>query len=211
MSEDERLVFDNLTREEARNLIIKLPRNKEFMVDVLSDGRKIYIQTDGAKTSRENDKIVSGIDITIHYDGESKKLSYVNDVIVDMIQKKAVVNYVNDVFKDMIAKEQVIGKDGMSVLLTALKEFIELTPYEVVREKYPEIHKFESMKLPGESIEFLFKIIRYLALQEDVNYWGINPKSRKPYEGREKPHNALCDLFIKGMPLTHVTRKHMLY
>ncbi len=48
MSEDKGLIFDNLTREEAGNKVINLPRNKEFVVDILSDGQKIYIRTDGA-------------------------------------------------------------------------------------------------------------------------------------------------------------------
>jgi len=212
MGDEKRIIFDNLGRKEARDKVIKLPRDRLFVVDSLSDGRKIYIRTDGAKTSRVNGEVISGIDITIHYEGESRrKISYVNDVMVDMIKKHAVVDYVNYVFKDMIKKEEAIGKDGMLTLLNAIKEFIELTPYDEIKRKYPDVDNFDRMNLPGNSIEFLFKIIRYLALQEDVNYWGVNSNTGKNFEGREKPYNALCDLFVKGMPLTHVTRKHRLY
>lgn len=192
----EKIEIDGLGREEARNLIICLPRNKEFITDILKAGIKIFFRTDGEKQSVENgEKIKKVIDITVHFDNEPKRK----------------FSYINDIFIDLIKKEQIIGENKIEIILKAIKDSIELMSIKKIFEKYPELKELEKSIKSGYSIEFLLAILKILALQEDVNYWGINPKTKKQYEGREKPFNALYDLLIKKMPLTHVTRKHMLY
>ena len=192
----EKLSIDGLEREEARNKVIPLPRNQEFFVDSLSDGRKVFIRTDGTKQSLENGKKLDKIiDITIHYENEPKRK----------------INYINDIFVSLIQIESTIGEDNMKILIKAIEDSINLVPLEKIKSKYPQIKEFEQINPSKHSIEFLLAIIKMLALQEDINYWGINPKTKKRYEGREKPINAIKDLFIKKMPLTHVTRKHRLY
>jgi hypothetical protein len=181
----EELKIDSLKREEARNLIVKLPRNKEFVIDKLSDGRRIFIRTDGVKESKVDEKLVKDIDITVHFDNEPKrKISYVNDILVPLIKK-----------------EGSMGENNIKIVVDAVKDVIELVPLKEVIRKYPEV----------EDLEFLLALIKALSLQEDVNYWGTNPKTNKRYEGRYKPYDAICDLLIKKMPLTHITRKHILY
>lgn len=190
----EKLELDKLSREEARNKIKSLPRDKSFIVDVLSDGTRFFITTNGKKISLDDGKKVGGIDITVHYDNEPKRK----------------ISYINDVFVDLIKKESIIGEKKISIIINAIKESIELTPIKEIIKR-PEIKKIENMNLPGRPIEFLLTLIKCLALQEDINYWGINPKTKKRYEGREKPYNAIVDLLVKKMPLTHVTRKHKLF
>jgi len=190
----ERLYIDGLDREEARNKIIGLERNKEFLIQTLSDGRKVFIKTDGKKKSKVNGKEVSDIDITIHYDGEIAGLNYIDDVIIDLLHK-----------------QHMIGEEGILTLLKAIKDSIELISLENIYEKYPELKKFEKMNLLGHSIEFLLVVIKCLALQEDINYWGTKPNKKEKYEGREKPYNALKDVFIKKMRIKTVIKKHMLY
>lgn len=190
-------MIDGLSREEARNIVKKLPRNEEFLIQELSDGKQIYIRTDGEKTSLENGNKVNDIDITVHYVNESKrKISYINDIIFPLIQ-------IEILFRNS-------GKN-FSEVIKAIKDSIELNSIQEIFEKYPQLKEFEKINLTGYSLEFLLVLIKVLALQEDINYWGINPKTKKPYEGREKPYNAILDLFEKNMPLTHVTRKHRLY
>lgn len=174
-------------REEARNIIIKLPREQEFLINTLKDGRKVFIRTDGEKTSKVNGRAVEDIDITVHYDNEKRKLIYIDDLLVDAICKK-----------------WLLGKEKMLILVKALKKAIELKPLDKVYEEHPELREFEKMNLPGYSIDFLLKVIPVLALQEDVNYWG------KRYAGRYKPYNALCDLLIHEMSLKKVIEKHKL-
>lgn len=94
-------------------------------------------------------------------------------------------------------------------LLAAIKDSIEWTPFIEIRNRYPKLFNLES-PLPGHTIEFLLKITRWMALQEDVNYWGRKPTGGK-YEGREKPLNALRDAFEKRLPFATIIRKHMLY
>lgn len=196
----EKLNFEGLTREEARSLVVKLPRNREFIAYILQDGRNITIHTNGRKTSRigyvKNGRIIEenlkGIDITVHYDREVKSLNYIDDLIVDLIKK-----------------EIIIEKDSIIALLEAIKQSIELKPIKDIL-KEPEIKRINNMKLSGHSIEFILSIVRFLGLQEDVNYWGLNSKTNKPFEGRYKPYNALCDYFIRGMRLFDVIKKHRL-
>lgn len=174
---------------------MKLPRNKAFVTDVLKDRIKIYFTTDGEKQSKKNGKNLKGhFDIKIHFEGEPKRK----------------FSYINDIFIDLIKNEHILSKEESEIFLKALKDSIELVSLKEIYKKYPELNEIEKKK-SGHSIEFLLAILKILALQEDVNYWGINPKTKKKYEGREKPYNALYDLLVKKMPLTHVTRKHMLY
>jgi hypothetical protein len=190
-----KLNLDNLSREDARKLVMGLPRKKAFVTDVLKDGTKIYFTTDGEKESKKDGRPLKGhYDIKVHFEGEPKRK----------------FSYINDIFVDLIKNEQTLGDTGVNVLLTAVKDSIELTPLEGVYKRYPELNDLEGKK-SGYSIEFLLAILKILALQEDINYWGMNPKTKKRYEGREKPYNALYDLLVKKMPLTHVTRKHKLY
>jgi len=191
----ETLKIDGLGRAEARKLVMELPRDKAFVTDILRNGTKIYFTTDGDRDSKEDGKILEGhLDIKVHFEGESKrKLSYINDIFVDLIKN-----------------EQILDEKITKILLKAVKDSIELMPLKEIFEKYPELKDLEKKKY-GNSIEFLLAILKILALQEDVNYWGINPNTKKRYEGREKPYNALHDLFILKMPLTYVTRKHKLY
>jgi len=191
----EKLKIDGLGREEVRKLVMKLPRNKAYVTDVLKDGTKIYFTTDGEKESKEDGKVLEGhFDIKIHFEGEPKrKLSYINDIFIDLIENR-----------------RVIGDVGLNIIINAIRDSIELVSIKEIYQKYPDLNKIEKEKT-GRSIEFLLAILKILALQEDVNYWGINPKTKKRYEGREKPYHALYDLLIKKIPLTHVTRKHRLY
>lgn len=189
----ETLSIDNLEREKARNLVISLPRNEEFLAHTLKDGRRIFLKTEGKKRSRIGNKKIGGIDIIIRVDEEKRKLNYLSDIIIDLIKK-----------------EVIVGNKNILIILQAIKDSIELTPLEKIMEKYPELKEMEKKNLPGHSIEFLLVISKLLALQEDVNYWGINPKTKKSYEGREKPYNALTDLFVKRMDFRTVIKKHML-
>ncbi len=182
-----------LSREDARKKVISLPRNGGYIIHKLSDGRRVFIRTDGTKKSREDGKEVPNlIDITVHYDGEESGLSYIDDVLLDIMKKNV-----------------LIGDDSTRELLQAIKDAIELKPIpEIIKRQ--EIATLCKMKLPGESVEFLLAIIMGLALQEDVNYWGINPNTKKRYEGREKPYNAIYDLFIKKQRFRNVLRAHQL-
>lgn len=180
--------IDNCSREEARSRIINLPRNRQFHVETLKDGRKIYVRTDGEKKSHEGAEEKENLDITIHYDGEKRGLNYIDDFFVDLIRKR-----------EKNPKE-------IDRILNAIKDSIELVSYSEIEQKYPNLGE----GLPGESVEFLLKVIKWMALQEDINYWGINPKSKKPFEGRNKPINALNDYFRKNMPLRTVIIKHRL-
>jgi hypothetical protein len=189
----ETLNLSRLSREKAREKIVTLPRNKGYILYVLSDGRRIFIRTDGTKKSRVDGKEVKEqIDITVHYDGEKSGLSYIDDVLVDITKKNV-----------------VIGEELTRELLKAVKDAIELHPIPEILQR-PQIAELTKRALPGESIEFLLAILMGLALQEDINYWGINPKTKKRYEGREKPYNALYDLFVKNQRLRNVLRAHQL-
>ncbi|MCD6477193.1 MAG: hypothetical protein J7K26_03500 [Candidatus Aenigmarchaeota archaeon] len=189
----EKVDIDGMKRKEARDKVAKLPRKKEFLIETLSDGRRVFIRTNGRKTSKVNGKIMKNLDFTVHYDNEKGRLNYVDDMLMDIFEKK-----------------HIIGEKGVEILVNAIKDSIELVPIKEIYKKYPKLKEFEKKKLPGHSIEFLLVIIKVLALQEDVNYWGMKPSGKGKYEGREKPYNALRDFFIKKMSLFSVIKKHML-
>lgn len=188
------LKIDNLDRDKARETVFELPRGKEFLVHILNDGRKVFIVTEGKKQAKINAN-ESGIhDFKVHFEGETTKLNYIDDFLADILQKKL-----------------FIGENAVEILISAIKSSIELMPVEEIYKKYPKLKELEKKKLPGHSIEFLLVIIKWMALQEDVNYWGINPKTKKHYEGRNKPYNALYDFFIKKEPLYTVIKKHRFF
>jgi len=184
----QRLNFEGKSREEARRIIINLPRNKEFLVWELSDGKKVWIKTDGRKKSIENGVEGGCYDFTIHYEGEERKVSYLDDIIVDLIKK-----------------EVVLRKEKILELIEGIKDAIELKPIEEIMER------FKGWKdLPGHPIELILILMMLLGIQEDVNYWGINPRTGEPYEGRYKPYNAISNYFVRGEGLKAVIRKHKL-
>lgn len=184
------LKIDSMNREKARDTLWNLPRNQEFLIDTLSDGRKVYIRTDGTKISLVNGKVFRDKDITVHYEGETYGVNYVDDILVDLIKK-----------------EVVLSPKEFSVLILAIRESVELKSIRDIFKKYPVLTKMAKKRLPGESIEFLLALAKCLGLQEDINYWGRSKKGKK-YEGREKPLNALKDLFAKKMSLYEVLKKH---
>lgn len=189
----EKVDIDGMDRKDARDKVAKLARKEEFLIETLSDKRKVFIRTDGRKKSKVNGKEMKGLDFTVHYDNETGRLNYVDDMLMDIFEKR-----------------HVIGEDGTKMLIDAIKDSIELVPLNEIYKKYPKLKEFEKKKLPGHPIEFLLVIIKALALQEDVNYWGMKPGGKGKYEGREKPYNALSDFFIKKMSLFSVIKKHML-
>lgn len=156
---------DRLSRAEARSKLIKLARNQEFEVHRLKDGRRVFIRTDGKKTSISDGEEAGQFDFTVHYDGETRRISYVDDILVDLIRKEA-----------------LIGAD-IKYLLTGMKDSVELLPLNEIMGKYPKLSEFEKSPLIGHTIEFLLVSIRWLGLQEDVNYWG-QKKNGGMYEGR---------------------------
>lgn len=185
--------LEGKSREDARKIIIGLERNKLFFVDKLEDGRYIYIKTDGRKKSFVDGKEVKKkLDFTVHHDGETRNLNYVDDLLMDVMMKNL-----------------SLGEKNTIILVQAIKDSIELIPIDEIYEKYPKLSQIKKMNLPGHSIDFLLRIIRWLGLQEDVNYWGVRPSGKK-YEGREKPYHALRDLMIFKDTMFNVLKKHML-
>jgi hypothetical protein len=184
---------EGLTRADARTKIIELSRNnrnRRFTVEKLTDGKSIEIWTDGKKASLENGEKIKGQDITIHFSSEINALNYFDDVIIDLIKK------------------QVLAPEIISPLIDAIVESAHLIPYAQIARKYSQLFKIESSKeLPGHSMEFIIKIIRWMCLQEDINYWGKKPDGAK-YEGREKPLNFLRDYFIKGKNFRKTLKTH---
>jgi hypothetical protein len=192
----EQLSVDNLLREDARQLIIKLPRNRTYLVHILKDGRRVFIRTDGGKPSYKDGQNIGNYNIRIFYEDserQQKGLSYIEDVLVDMIRKR-----------------DYIGDEGIRTLLKAIKDSIELKPLHEIYANYPELKSFEERGIPGHSIELILVLLKWAGVEEDVNYWGINPNTRQPYEGRYKPYNALVDYFIRGERLHNVIKKHRL-
>jgi len=185
--------IEGLPREKARAKIVELSRNnrnKKFTVEKLSDGRSIEIWTDGKKTSLQNGVKVKGQDITIHFSGETSALNYFDDVIIDLIKK------------------QVLAPELIPFLIDAIAESAYLVPYAQIAKKYQQLLEIESRKkLPGHTLEFVIKIVRWMCLQEDINYWGRKPDGTK-YEGREKPLNFLKDYFVKGKNFRKTLKTH---
>jgi hypothetical protein len=184
---------EGLGRAEARTKIIELSRNnrnRRFEVEKLADGKTIEIWTDGKKASLENGAKIKGQDITIHFSGETNALNYFDDVIIDLIQK------------------QVCAPEIISPLIDAIIESAHLIPYDQIVKKYPQLFLIESRKEPpGHKVEFIIKIMRWMCLQEDINYWGKKPDGAK-YEGREKPLNFLRDYFVRGKNFRKTLKTH---
>jgi len=142
------------------------------------------------KASLENGDKIKGQDITIHFSGEINALNYFDDIIIDLIKK------------------QVLAPEIISPLIDAIVESAHLIPYTQIARKYSQLFKIESSKeLPGHNMEFIIKIIRWMCLQEDINYWGKKPDGAK-YEGREKPLNFLRDYFIRGKNFRKTLKAH---
>lgn len=189
------LHINGLSREKVREIILKLPRNQQYLIHVFKDGRRVFIRTDGKKDSFKNGKKIGKYNFRIFYEDENK-------------QTKG-VSYIEDVLVDLLRKRDFIGED-IKAVIEAIKESIELKPLNKIFEKYPKLKELEKKSLPGHSIELLLVLLKWSGIEEDVNYWGINPRTGKPYEGRYKPYNALVDLFIKEERLYSVIKKHRL-
>ncbi|MHC1635534.1 MAG: hypothetical protein ACXQTS_02775 [Candidatus Methanospirareceae archaeon] len=183
-----RLNFEGKSREEARRLILNLPRDEDFLVWELKDGRRVWIRTDGRKKSIENGIEIGNYDFTIHYEGEERKVSYLDDIIVDLIKK-----------------EVVLGRERILELIEGIREAIELKPIGKILERFKDWED-----LPGHPIELILVLMMLLGIQEDVNYWGTNPRTGEPYEGRYKPYNAIYNYFVRGEGLKTVIKKHKL-
>ena len=205
------LNLDGRGRDEARNIVMGLPRNDEFFVHNLSDGRVVMIRTDGTKEGREGDDVnrtevrFKNKDFTIHYTDERRSMNYTDDFLLDILVKARIIE------RESLVED---NKSWLLELIDAMRNSVELIPVSTIIENHPAFNKPEVLNLPGHSIEFLLACIRWLGIQEDVNYWGFKYKEGKRkgrFEGREKPINALTDLFVKGLPFATIIRKHMLY
>ena len=206
----EDLSVDYLGRTDARRMVMELPRGQEYRVHALSDGRHVTIRTDGTKKGQEGDDIKRTVkhvldkDFTIHYTNERRRLNYTDDFLVDFLTKSAIIKR---------EKGEDHASSWLAETVMAPKESVELNPVQEIMRRHRSIGVV-SADLPGHSIEFLLAVIRWLGVQEDVNYWGTKYKDGKKkgkFEGREKPLNAISDLFIKKLPLATIIRKHMLY
>ena len=206
----EELSLDQLGRADARQMMMGLPRGQEYRVHTLPDGRHITIRTDGTKKGQEGDDVGRSVkevldkDFTIHYTNEERRLNYTDDFLVDLLTKSAIIRRER-------GDEQ--ASSWLAEIITALQESVELNAVKEVMRRHKPVGVV-SADLPGHSTEFLLVAIRWLGVQEDVNYWGTKYKDGKKkgkFEGRDKPINALSDLFIKKFPLATIIRKHMLY
>ena len=205
------LNVDGRGREEARNLLMRLPRNKEFVAHSLSDGRVVMIRSDGTKEGRVGDDVkrdekrIKNKDFTIHYTNEPRPLNYTDDFLIDILVKARIIER---------ERGSVESKSWIVEMIDAMRNSVELIPVSTIMGNIPAFSQPEILNLPGHSIEFLLACIRWLGIQEDVNYWGYKYKDGKrkgKFEGREKPINALTDLFVKGLPFATIIRRHMLY
>lgn len=147
-------------------------------VDTIADGRKIYLKMTGKK---------SLYDFTVHAESEHRWVSYYHDYIMDIVEKRKVQPLI------------------IPSLIEALEESVELRPIAEIYEKYSELTPSNASHLPGHTIDYLLKMIRWLGLQEDVNYWGPQ------YAGRMKPIMALREHFIKGTKLEDVMKTHKIH
>ncbi len=189
--EENILNIDGLSREEARNLVISLERGKTYLVySIQYEGdvkRKVFIETKGRKSKN---------DIKIYYetrDGEKRGFSYIEDILMDLMIKKAFLN-----------------EDVLLEFVEAAKDSIELVPIEKIKERYPRLFSLDKGNLPGHPFELMLVLLKWAGVQEDINYWGINPRTNREYEGRYKPYNALVDLFKNKMRFSSVLKKHRL-
>lgn len=106
----------------------------------------------------------------------------------------------DDFFVDLIRKRETYW-ESFPILIKALERVVNMDDVDRVVDSLPEW----VWALPGESPEYLCKVMKWLALQEDVNYWG------KGYEGRFKPIKALKEYFLgEGASLSAVFRGHQL-
>jgi len=185
--------IDGLTREEARELIWNLERNRRFIVEELKDGRKIYIATTGRKTSR----------VRIERDGEEIKEKG-HDILIEYDGQPTGIHYL-DIIEDLLIKREV-NEEKTKIIIEAIEDYLKLKSWDEIVEKSPSIKEED---LPGFKIEFLIKIIRWLALQEDINYWGYKPNGEK-FEGRNKPINFIRDVFIKGKTVREALFAHQI-
>lgn len=190
-NEEKILSIDGMSREAARECIMSLSRGENFIVHVYEypDGtkRRVFIKTVGRKSAK---------DIKIYYEtkeGEVRGFSYIEDILVDLMIKKQGL-------PDIIIEK----------FIKAAQDSIELVSIYEIRKRYPELFTDKMWKLPGHPFELMLTLLKWAGVQEDINYWGINPKTNKPYEGRYKPLNALKDLFIENKRLIDVLKKHRL-
>lgn len=182
---------DGLTREKARDLIWGLERNKKFVVEELSDGRKIYISTTGRKTSR----------MRIEKDGEEKREKG-HDILIEYDKQPTGIHYL-DIIEDLITKNEE-NKEKTKIIIQAIEDYLKLKSWKEIIEKYPSLKEED---LTGFKIEFLIKIIRWLGIQEDINYWGYKPNGER-FEGRDKPINFIKDVLIRGKTVREALLSH---
>lgn len=151
--------------------------------------RDFHVETlkDGRKVTIRTDGERSEHDFIVHVDGEKRELNHIDDFFVDLIKKQA------------INQEEVLK------ILVGMKQVAELMPYSEVETLFPELGR----GLPGESVEFLAKVMRWLALREEVVEWDKSKGAVR--EGRDKPLNALNDYFRKGAALKSVIQRYGLH
>ncbi len=151
--------------------------------------REFHVETlkDGRKITIRTDGEKSEHDFVVHVEGEKHELNYLDNFFVDMIKK------------------QTVNQEEVLKILVAMKQCTELMPYSEIESLFPELGK----GLPGESVEFLAKVMRWLAMREEVNEWDRNKGVIR--EGRDKPLNALNEYFRKGAALKSVIQRYGLH
>lgn len=197
--------------------MITLPRDVVFNVYHSRMTRPqfdVWIITNGTKQGKQGeDKLGKWIpvdrDFTVHFTGEGKNLNYIDDFLLDVRIKQAIL------MERKVGQEET--KNWLVALYQGIKAAIELNPITEILDASPFLTQYRD--LPGHSIELILAVTKWLGLQEDVNYWGTKYKEKEVnskkiwvkmgrYDGRNKPVNAFYDYFIKGMTLQAIFKNH---
>lgn len=217
-SDRPRIDVDGKSREDARKVMLSLARNQEFLVYTSQRTEQpfeVWIRTDGTKPGEEGDDIQRksvpvNRDFTVHYTGETGNLSFVDDFLVD-IKLKQTVLHERKVEADAV-------REWTTALLDSILQSIELKPVPSIIDSHPILTRFPD--LPGHPVEMLLALIKWLGLEEDVNYWGTKYRKEKKtkkirkaghFDGRYKPIIALNEYFLEGATLQRVFKKHFAY
>jgi len=209
------LTLDGKSRVEAREIMLGLPRNYQYQVYAshrTSTPFAVWIVTDGKKEGEQGDDklrrwVPVNRDFTVHYTGEIGNLNYIDDFLVDIRIKQAVLQ------ERGMTSETL--KEWTFSLYEAIKVSIELNPIGTTLESHPILT--QNSDLTGHPIELMLGLTKWLGVQEDVNYWGTKYRldrktgrwmKRGKYDGRNKPVKAFYDYFIKKATLQAVFKNH---
>jgi hypothetical protein len=171
----------------------------DIIVDECSNGTKIHMVFPGKKAKVKEGKLIYDYRVDIEKDGVRTTLSHAN-LITDIANKCLNCSIDKTKFKELLIQEAQETDFDIHVISRELK-YNPIAPPTELLNSVKGAHGSKFYNKTGNSFDFeieeLFKSMKWVVLQEDINY--PMPK----YEGRKMPFARYIETVFVTETTTH--------